>query len=233
MRPAVGAVVAPERAVAQRPAAPRGGWWPCSPPSASARSCAHRRQPSGTVVPVARRSRMRCATSRRTSSALTGSTPGTSRRGCRRRPAAPTVAVRRARRSRNRVAPWPARPRRFGVRRPMCTGFTAGGSRPRRSRRSASRIRGLRRIVGQRQPLGGEVVVDLAVRGGVPQPVVPDRRRLLARLVVAQQVADLVDQHRGVLFHGVRRHPGLVVVETPVASRRPCCRSDRSGPGRG
>ena len=49
-----------------------------------------------------------------------------------------------------------------------------------------------------------QVVVDFAIGGGVPEPLVPDGRRLLARFVLAQQMADLVDQHGRVLFHGVR-----------------------------
>ena len=45
-----------------------------------------------------------------------------------------------------------------------------------------------------------------------------DRGGLPARLVIAQQMPDLVDQHGGVLFDRVRRHPRLVVVETPGVS---------------
>ena len=77
-------------------------------------------------------------------------------------------------------------------------------------------LAGPRRIVGQRQSLRDEIVVDLTIGGGVPERVVLDGRRLLSRLVLAQQMADLVDQHGRVLFHGVRREPRVVVIEPPA-----------------
>jgi hypothetical protein len=45
-----------------------------------------------------------------------------------------------------------------------------------------------------------QIVVDLAVAGGVPASVIARARGLLPRLVIAQQVADLVNQQRRVLF---------------------------------
>ena len=68
---------------------------------------------------------------------------------------------------------------------------------------------GLRRIVGQRQPFPEEVV-DLAISGGVPECHVGDGRGVLARLMIAQQMTDLVNQHGGVLFHGVAVQPLVV-----------------------
>ena len=71
--------------------------------------------------------------------------------------------------------------------------------------------------------LGGPGLLRAAVSGGVPQRVVADGRGVLARFVLAQQMTDFMDQHRGVLFNGVRRQP---VVTDPTErglrkSRRP------------
>ena len=77
-------------------------------------------------------------------------------------------------------------------------------------------LAGQRRIAWQRQSLGVEIVVDFAVAGRVPAPVVPDACGLLAPLVVAQQMAHLVDEQARVLLDGVRRNPGIVVVQPPV-----------------
>ena len=73
-----------------------------------------------------------------------------------------------------------------------------------------------RRIPRQRQSFGEEIVVDLAVARGVPAPVVADAQGLLAFLVVAQEMAHLVDEQARVFLDGVRRNPGLVVVQPPV-----------------
>ena len=43
------------------------------------------------------------------------------------------------------------------------------------------------RIVGQRQSFRDQIVVDFTIGGGVPEFVIGDRRRLLSRLVFAQQ----------------------------------------------
>src|SRR4030095_1117567 len=66
------------------------------------------------------------------------------------------------------------------------------------------------------QALAEEIVVDLAVGGGVPQRLVLHRSGVPARLVLAQQVTDFMDQDRRVLLDGVRGDPGVVVVETPA-----------------
>src|SRR5262249_13418582 len=75
---------------------------------------------------------------------------------------------------------------------------------------------GQRWISRQRQSLGVEIVVDFAVACRVPAPVVLDARRLLASLVIPQQMAHLVNEQRRVLLDGVGRHPALVVVEPPI-----------------
>ena len=72
-----------------------------------------------------------------------------------------------------------------------------------------------RRIAGQRQPLGVEIVVDLAVAGGIPALVILDAGGFLSRFVIAQQVTDLVNQQRGILLDGMRRQPSRVVVQAP------------------
>jgi hypothetical protein len=46
--------------------------------------------------------------------------------------------------------------------------------------------------------------------------MIRDAGGLLARLVVAQQVSDLVNEQRRVLLDGVPRHPRVVVVQAPV-----------------
>jgi hypothetical protein len=60
---------------------------------------------------------------------------------------------------------------------------------------------------GSGNPSAWQVVVDLAVAGRVPAAVIRDARVLLPAFVIAQQVADLVNQQRRVFFDAVRRHP--------------------------
>jgi len=73
-----------------------------------------------------------------------------------------------------------------------------------------------RRIAWQRQPLRVEIVVDLAVASGVPAAMICNGRGLLSPLVVPQEVPDFMNEQRRVLLDGVRRQPGVVVVQTPV-----------------
>ena len=61
-----------------------------------------------------------------------------------------------------------------------------------------------------------EIVIDLAIAGSVPAPMIRDAGGLLSRLVVAQQVAHLVNEQRRVLFDRVPRHPRIVVVQAPL-----------------
>ena len=61
-----------------------------------------------------------------------------------------------------------------------------------------------------------EIVIDLAVAGSVPAPMIRDAGGLLSRLVVAQQVPHLVNEQRRVLFDRVPRHPRVVVVQAPL-----------------
>src|SRR5207253_933800 len=51
------------------------------------------------------------------------------------------------------------------------------------------------RISWQRQSLGVEIVVDFAVTGGIPASLVGDALGLSACLVVAYEMAHLVDEH--------------------------------------
>jgi hypothetical protein len=74
----------------------------------------------------------------------------------------------------------------------------------------------LRRIVRQRQSFSGEVIVDFAISRRVPEHDVRNRGGVFARFVIAQQMADLVDQDGRVLFDGMRGQPIVVVVEPPV-----------------
>jgi hypothetical protein len=74
----------------------------------------------------------------------------------------------------------------------------------------------MRRVAREREPLGGKIVVDLAIGRRVPGAVIGDRRGPLAGLVLPEQMADLVNHHGGVFFDRVRGHPALVVVEPPV-----------------
>ena len=177
---------------------------------------------------------MRCATSRRTSSALTGSTPGV----------LPSSLPSSAGSSQNRRSPCAPDPQSCAdcgcspvvavLACPLAAAPAAGCSRSRRSRRSRSPIlAGQRRIARQRQSFGVEIVVDLAVAGGVPAPVVRDRRRFLARLVVAQQMADFVNQQRRVLFDACASPARRRCSRAASAHPPPCCRSDRSRPGSG
>ena len=80
---------------------------------------------------------------------------------------------------------------------------------------------GQRRISRQRQSLGVKIVVDLAVAGGVPSRVVPDRRILPACLVIAQEMSHLVNQQRRVFLDRVRAEPVSVVVQPPVRIHPP------------
>src|SRR5262245_48958472 len=73
-----------------------------------------------------------------------------------------------------------------------------------------------RRITWQRQPLRVEIVVDLAVAGGVPASVIHDACGLLAPLVVPQEVPHFMNEQRRVLLDGVRCQPGVVVVQAPM-----------------
>jgi len=61
-----------------------------------------------------------------------------------------------------------------------------------------------------------EIVVDLAVAGGIPAPVVADASGFAAALVIAEEMAHLVDEQARVLLDGVRRKPRAVVVQPPV-----------------
>jgi hypothetical protein len=61
-----------------------------------------------------------------------------------------------------------------------------------------------------------EIVIDLAVAGSVPAPMIGDAGGFLSGLVVAQQVPHLVNEQRRVLFDRVPRHPHVVVVQAPV-----------------
>ena len=75
---------------------------------------------------------------------------------------------------------------------------------------------GQRRIARQGQSLSVEVVVDLAVAGGIPATVVGGRGGLPARIVIAQQMTDFVNQQRRILLDAVMGEPSGVVVEAPV-----------------
>ena len=94
-------------------------------------------------------------------------------------------------------------------------------------------LAGQRRIARQRQSFRVEIVVDFAVAGRVPASVVPDARGLLAPLVVAQQMADLVNQQARVLLDACARRPRRRCSTAASGNRRPCCRSDRSRRERG
>jgi hypothetical protein len=74
----------------------------------------------------------------------------------------------------------------------------------------------MRWIVGEGQPFGDEVIVDLAIGRGVPERDVLHGCGVLARCVLAQQVTDFMNQYRRVLFNGVCREPGVVVIEPPA-----------------
>src|SRR5262245_43826658 len=71
-------------------------------------------------------------------------------------------------------------------------------------------------IVREWQSFADEVVVDLAIGRGVPERDVLHRRGVLARFVLAQEMTHLMNQHRRVLFDGVSRQPGVVVVKPPA-----------------
>ena len=157
---------------------------------------------------------MRRATSRRTSSAFKRSTPGV--------PPSPLIVCRQLPESpfavRARPAVLPGVPAFTSRLASVCTGrrrqllvVDLGGVAA-----LQSVLGGQRRIAWQRQALGVEIVVDLAVAGGVPAPMIRDAGGLLSRLVVAQQVPHLVNEQRRVLFDRVPRHPRVVVVQAPV-----------------
>ena len=134
-------------------------------------------------------------------------------------PAAPTAADRRARPIRSRMlelATRAASAHRFGRFGGQASKLVVIDLRALAGLEPV--LAGLRGIAGQRQSFGGEIVVDLAIRRGVPQSRFADGGRLLARFVIAQQVTDFVNQQRGVLFDRMRRQPRFVVVETPVRS---------------
>ena len=75
----------------------------------------------------------------------------------------------------------------------------------------------------QRQSFGQEIVVDLAVGCRVPQHRVLNGSCVFSCLVVAEKVADLVDENRGIFFDGVGRQPFFVVVQTPASVHGHAC----------
>jgi hypothetical protein len=61
-----------------------------------------------------------------------------------------------------------------------------------------------------------EIVIDLAVAGRVPAPMIRNAGGLLSPRVVAQQVPHLVNEQRRVFFDRVSRQPRVVVIQAPL-----------------
>ena len=192
--------------------------------------CAQRRQPSATSPEKPEISMMRCATSRRTISAFTASTPGVPPELFLHRAAAPMAADRRGRPSRS---PAPSTQSDDSGRRVS----DAGRQRAWRAccnTAPRSRLCGMPNLPGcGGSPGNGRPSAARSSLISQSAAVFHSRAFLAAAaffraFVIAQQVPDFVNEHRGVLFDRVRRQPRFVVIEAPVPYRPPCWRSGRS-----